>query len=349
MQTAMISMFRPLRAPLAGAAMLAAAATGAPAADLPTAVQALVPAAKAEGELFVYGRTLPPPAVKAYSKRLNAFYGFPIDLKMAGGLHTAKAAEITLAVKNGAPTGIDVFWTSYATSVRLEENGVFEKIDWTKLGIQQDMIASAYGVKSHDVSLCFVTYNTNQVKSTEAPKHWKDLLDPKWKGRIALPRSPSPFVYLAAALGEDETKGFLSDLLTKNDAKIVGRFPDVRARVLSGEFALSIGTDAFAQIKKGAPVAMAKMDPMPLSNWSSYILVDSKHPALAKLWAYWLTTADGQKALAEVNGMGFASETDNPLHDVVDGVKVVWFTRVFTKQNHNRLTKEFAEVMGIRR
>src|SRR3546814_6000665 len=33
--------------------------------------------------------------------------------------------------------------------------------------------------------MCIV-YNTEQVTEAEAPKHWPDLLEPNWKGKVAI-------------------------------------------------------------------------------------------------------------------------------------------------------------------
>ena len=64
------------------------------AADLPDAVKALIAGAKKEAEVSIYGRTLKPTAIREFNKRLNSFYGIDVKLHMAGGFHTAKAAEI---------------------------------------------------------------------------------------------------------------------------------------------------------------------------------------------------------------------------------------------------------------
>ena len=103
----------------------------------------------------MYGRTLKPSAVRAFSKRLNAFYGFPIELNMGGGFHTKKAAEVALAIKKGVPTGFDVFWTSYSTSVRLERSGAVQKVDWVKeLGHPRPRCGPANTGSSRTMSAC---------------------------------------------------------------------------------------------------------------------------------------------------------------------------------------------------
>ena len=318
------------------------------AAELPPAVKALIAGAKKEGEVNIFGRTMKPVDVRAFNKRINAFYGFKVKLNLAGGLHTTKAAELQLAVKKGAPTGLDVFWTSYATAVRMERAGVLRKFDWATLGIDPKIKASDYGVKSHDVSLAYVSYNTNLVKASEAPTKWNDLLNPKWRGRIAMPRSPASWVYMTVALGEEKTTQLLTDLINKQGVKRLARFADVRTRVASGEFAIGIGTDAFKLVRKGAPIKMAKMEVLGLSNWAFYMMTDVEHPNLAKLWAYWITTPDGQKALSEIDGTGFATSAGAPLNALVKGAKVGWLTREYMIKNGRRLIGKYAKIMKIR-
>jgi len=318
------------------------------AADLPAAVKALIADAKKEGEVSIYGRTLKPTQISEFNKRLNKFYGIDVKLHMAGGFHTAKAAEIQLAVKKGAPTGIDVFWTSYATSFRLERAKALTKFDWTSLGIDPALKASDHGVKSHDVSLCFVSYNTNLVKESEAPKIWEDLLNPKWKGRITMPRSPAVWVYVTVALGEEKSEKLLRGLMSKQGIKRMAKFSDVRTRVANGEFAIGLGSDAFSLIRKGAPIKMAKVGPMGLSNWAFYLLKDVQHPNLAKLWAYWITTPNGQKALADIDGTGFTTSAGAPIAELSKGKKIGWLTRDYMKKNGRRLIKKYAKIMKIR-
>lgn len=332
---------------LASVALLGAG--HASAADLPAGVKALIPAAKKEGEVRVYGRTLKPSQVKAFSKAISDFYGFPIKLNLAGGSHTAKSAEIALAVKKGAPTGIDVFWSSFNTTVRLEKAGALSDFDWVKeLGIDPALRTRPNTVRSHDISLAYISYNTKLVKPSEAPKSYEDLLNPKWKGRIAIPRSPSPWVFLATAMDEEKVASLVTALMRDQKAKMLPRFGNVRTRVLSGEFAIGIGIDVFTLQRAGAPIAMAEVSPMPLTPWSFHLMKDAKSPNLAKLWGYFATTSEGQKALDEIAGISRVTSKGTGLWKLAQGKRVVTQDYAFVQKNLKRLSKKYAKIMKVR-
>ena len=320
---------------------------GARAAELPAAIQAILPAARQEGEVDIYGRTVAPAQAREYSARISAFYGFPIKLNMMGGVHTDRSAQLALMIRNGIQPDTDVFWTSSDTAIELEENKAVQPVDWASLGANPALTVDDYGLATHSVSLAYVSYNTNLVRSSEAPTKWEDLLDPKWKGKIVAVRQPAAFIFVARALGEQRAFDLLDGLI-KNDLTLVTTFADARARILSGEFAIGIGTDVFPDIRKGAPVRMAKMNPMPIGNWASYIVSGARHPNLAKLWAYWVTTSDGQDAFAKVDQIGFVNTQGTPLYDLVQGVAVMEVSRAFVVENRLRLTKIFAQKLGIR-
>lgn len=329
---------------------LIAAPTVAAARDLPATVKALFAGAKKEGQVKIYGRTLAPAQVRAFSRAISEFYGFPIKLNMAGGLHTAKAAELALALKKGAPSGIDVFWTSYNTGIRLEKAGAIAAYDWIKeLGVDPSLRTGPSTISTHNISLCYISYNTNLIKPEDAPKSYDDLLNPKWKGRIAMPRSPAPWVFLATAMDEEKVAKLLTALRGKQKAKLLPRFGDVRARVMSGEFAIGIGTDVFSLQRKGAPVAMAPVDPMPMASWSVHIMKDVKSPNLAKLWGYFTTTAEGKAALDKIAGLNAVTTKGTSLWKLAQGKRVVVQSKEWVTKNNARLTKKFAKLMKIRR
>ena len=331
------------------AGMMLGGAQGLLAGTLPENVKKLVPGAKKESQLVVFGRSVTPVQNAAFQKAISEFYGFPIKLKMMGGLHTAKSSEIIKTVKAGAPTGLDLFWTSYAMSVRMEKAGVFQKYDWTgQLSIPGTLKSSDWGLQTHHVSLFMITYNTKKLNPADAPKSYNDLLNPKFKGKIGIPRSPAVWIYLEGALGAEKTEALCKNLLAKQDIKFIVRFPDVRARVVSGEFPVVVGADSFINIRKGAPVAHAKMSPIPLAPWGLHILKDAKSPNLAKLWGYWLTSPDGQKVLHDVSGLSLATTEGSDMWKLTHDIEKVYLSREYFAKNGLRILKKFAKILKVK-
>ena len=62
------------------------------------------------------------------------------------------------------------------------------------------------------------TYNTNLVAANEVPQRVEDVLNPKWKGKIASTPYAASFDRLALIWGEEKTTSFI-----RNSSN---RFPD---------------------------------------------------------------------------------------------------------------------------
>lgn len=340
-----------LRVGLTGVA-LAFAPRGATAAapNLPAAVQNLISVAKNESALSVFGYTSDPRQEDGFRAAIGKFYGFPFRINFSQGNHVQETAEIVEAVRNHVPTGLDVFWSGPTTVGVLEQANAVQKFDWAKnFGLDPELQVGDTGVRTHDSVLAAIAYNTTLVTAAEAPKSYEDLLDPKWKGRIAVPRSPTPWFLLAYALGDAKVTSLLTRLMAAHQLKILPTYPDVRTRVATGEFALSVGADAFALQKRGAPIDYALASPLVLLPSTCNILADAKHPNLAKLWGYWLTTPDGQRALIAQLGYSRVSTPGSPLHALAQRIgKAVVVPDDFTRANFRPLARKYSKIMGIR-
>jgi len=340
---------------LAAAAVAAlfagSAAAQGTAGKLPEGVAALLPAAKAEGfAATVYGQTLNPQQVGEFNKRISAFYGVPIKLTMISGLHPQKATEVVQSMKMGAESGIDIFWTGSAIAGTLERGGVLAEYDWIKaFGLDESMRWGKNGLRAHDGTLASVVYNTDLVKPSEAPKTYHDLVNnPKWKGRIAVPRAPNTFIYMSYGIGDEDAQLILKGLMDKQDLKILPTYPDVRNRVGSGEFAVGFGVDAILLKRQGAPIETATLDPMVLTPWGFWVMKDAKKPATGKLWAYWATTLDGQKALSEIQGISLVTTPGTDLHRLAQGKKVVLVDHQFMVDILPQKLPTYGALMGIK-
>ncbi len=103
--------------------------------------------------------------------------------------------------------------------------------------------------------------NTKQLKPAEYPKTWKDLADPKWKGKISSARpdtSGSAFMQLATVLiaygdkGWDVYNGILANFILSDSSGAVPRF------VNDGEalVGLTLEDNALEFVKGGGNVAI---------------------------------------------------------------------------------------------
>jgi iron(III) transport system substrate-binding protein len=344
-----------LRFALVAAALTASAClgTGASAQEradgLPEPVRLLLDGAKKEGTAVIFGQSLNPTQVQQFSDAVSAFYGFKIGLTIISGMHPVKAAELVQAMKQGVPSGIDVFWTASEVAETLRKGNALAAVDWVKeTGADPNLKWGKDGLRAHDGTLVMVAYNTQLVSASDAPRSYLDLVNPAWKGRLAMPRTATPFTYISYYLGDEKTETLLRDLMDKVQPKILSTFPDLRTRLISGEFAVEMGSEVFRDRLRGAPVENAPIDPLIITPWASYVMSDAQHPNVAKLWAYWLSTPNGQKSISEIASVSRADAEGTEFWKFAQGKRIVVVPEEFTR-DIERLSQKYAKLMGISR
>lgn len=154
-----------------------------------------------------------------------------------------------------------------------------------------------------------IWYNTTLVKPEEISS-WENLLDPKWKGKIAIldPRSPGSGESNWAFLWKIKREPFLAKLAAQD--MMVGRnLRQLGEAVARGKSAISIGVSYYTYvpfIKAGLPVK-------PISNIKEgyyagsgsgnlAILKNPPHPNAARVFVNWLLSKEGQGAFTKALG-----------------------------------------------
>lgn len=146
-------------------------------------------------------------------------------------------------------------------------------------------------------------YNTRKVSKAEAPKSWKDLTDPKWKGRM---------VHSHPAYSGFVTNGMLLNIknhgkeyytkLAANKPKIVQSALASIPLVARGEADVGAGTVSyglFEAIKNGEPLQMVvPTEGVPLVSSPNSILKKAPHPNAAKVFTDYMFSLEGQQILA---------------------------------------------------
>ncbi|HWG06192.1 MAG TPA: extracellular solute-binding protein, partial [Beijerinckiaceae bacterium] len=153
-------------------------------------------------------------------------------------------------------------------------------------------------------------YNTDLVPKGTEPKTFQDLLDPKWKDKMAWNSQPSSaagpgFVGLVLAdMGEEKGTAYLTALAKQKIAGLKVSARQVLDQVIAGEYAIAIQIfDNHAVISKaqGAPVDWIAMNPAMgvLSVFS--VTQGAPHPNAARLFVDYLTSSDGQKLFRDAD------------------------------------------------
>ena len=166
------------------------------------------------------------------------------------------------------------------------------------------------------VDVYIAAYNTAKVKKSELPATYGDLLDPRWKGALAVEADDSGwFGALAAAMGEEKTHKLFANLVTANGMTARKGHSLLANLVASGEVALALDTYSWTpeQLKdKAAPIEVHAIPPV-LAQFSTIaVMKRAKHPYTAMLFHDFLLQ-EGQKVLYDLRFVPTSREFDSPI------------------------------------
>lgn len=319
------------------------------AATLPDSIAALIPAAKTEPEAVLFGLSIPADKAAGFKAALDAFFGFPLNVQFQGGLGPQKAAEIAQMVSRGVPAGVDVIYAGEGTTIFLRKSGALITEEWAaELGIPEDRLVDNSSVKIIDSSLPLISYNKDLVKEEDLPKSWEDLLDPRWKGRITTPKLPGgAFFFNTYSVGEERMTKLLAGIM-EQDVIWVPRTPDGATRLLSGEAALAIGVDIESQVIRGAPLDYVHIEPMYLAPWALNLVKGTKSPNIGKLYAYFISTDEGQAALNEATGYSTINRAESTKAKLLAKHNPTYVPQEWIRENYDRLVAKYSNIMGLR-
>jgi len=148
-------------------------------------------------------------------------------------------------------------------------------------------------------------YNTRLLKPADAPQRYEDLLDPKWKDKMAIERDDSHwFMGLMEYWGAEKGKAFFQKLRSQNPKIRTGH--SLQAQLIAaGEDMLSPDTHnqgiASGQ-RAGAPVDWVNLEPVVGVSNVSALAKNAPHPNAAMLFLDFMLRKDGaQRVLRDVS------------------------------------------------
>lgn len=286
------------------------------------ALAKLVEAAKKEGKLTAYSFSFIGDTGLVLQRAFQEKYG--ITLNIISGRGGEMLERIRTETRSGQIVA-DFMETSPTNNMNLKVAGltvsswdlpVFqEKEVW---GVDPFINDPEGHLLGHRAMLFPVWYNTRQLKPEDLPKTYKELTQPKWRGKFALPDSnvSSGSYDLFMTL---ESRKYL-DLDTiraigRNDPRFVAGTRQIADTVARGETALgAIASDVDASpfLREGAPLRPMDMQEGIIALSSTMARVKGgPNPNATLLFMNWMFTKEGQTIYTQVAGL-FSVRKDVP-------------------------------------
>jgi len=295
---------------LAGCLLATAATAQTPDANIltyagPDRTDRLIEGAKKEGELTYYSAMIVNQALRPLTAAFQAKYPF---IKISYWRADSEEIETKIAaeIRANNPVG-DV----------IEGTGIGELA--VHAGLAQPIVSPELGAvpeRFRDSSRLWVptrmsyfamAYNTRLIAAGTQPKTYDDLLDEKWRGKMAWPLlsaigAPLFVTNLRLAWGDEKAMTYLRRLRAQNIVNFGAGNPRTLVdRVVAGEYPIALQIFAHHPLisaAKGAPVTTQLLAPVASSAGTLVIPKGSRHPYSAALLMDFLLSKEGQRILA---------------------------------------------------
>jgi iron(III) transport system substrate-binding protein len=285
----------------AAAAAQAAVAQPTAATPLDQAYAQLYPAAKQEGKLVLYGVGTPDLYEPIRAGFVSRFPGIELQGVDQRG---RESREKIVAEQQSKNYVADVVISGTDTQAELVSLGLTEAYQPAEIGNAIPGLVPTGGAMSpRTLTIFTIAVNTNLVPPDQEPKKWQDVLDPKWKGKLAMddPRGSGPGGTILS--GIDYVYGQeIEQKLADQQPFFATQAGPIWTALNRGEYAIFLSgghPDLISNRKAGAPVKQVRpVEGVGVTPIGQSLLKNAPHPNAAKLWIEWSLSEEGQSLLA---------------------------------------------------
>jgi iron(III) transport system substrate-binding protein len=313
------------------------------AAALPAFGQANVDAAKKEGTLTLY-TTIAEKDLPAIIKPFEDKYGIKVNVWRAG---TDKVLQRAVAETRAKKYDFDAVHFGAPEMEALAREKILKPVDSP---VHKDLLAGS--VPAHKewaatiLSVWVQAYNTNVVKKSDLPKTYKDLLDPKWKGKLGIEaKNDDWFASVVHQMGgEQQGLRFFQELVSKNGISPRQGHTLLNNMVVSGEVPLALTVYNYMPEqakKKGAPIDWFVIEPAIARANAIGVARNAPHPNAALLFYEYLLGPDGQKAMVSIDYVPTNTRVESP----VKGIKIITTDPIRSLDESDKWKKLFEETV----
>lgn len=262
---------------------------------------ALVAAARKEGEVVWYSSLVvnqaSRPIVAAFEKEYPG-----IKVRLTSGTANDLLLKLLAEGRAGAPRA-DVSHAGSGLSTLLKAGLIapFTPVEAKRYPAQYKD-PNGYWT-GQVVSFLVPAINTDQVKPADEPHSWNDLLNPKWRGKIAWAQQmtqggpPGLIGATLATMGPDAGMAYLRKLSQQKIVNVPANQRVVLDQVIAGEYPIALSTFSHhseVSAKKGAPVKWLKFEYTVGTVDPIFLMKSAPHPNAAKLFIEFVLSTKGQ-------------------------------------------------------
>lgn len=293
---------------IAGCAAAAAVACAAPAPPLhavPTTVgdianyaggdrqQVLEAGAKQEGRLTIYTTGT---QIQPVIDRFRQKYPF-LRIQMPRASSVDVAVKVTQEYAAGVFL-VDAFELNADGLVLPRDQGILQPFASPEAdNFEPNAVEAGHRWISVRESYTGIGFNTTKIPASQAPRTYEDLLDPKWKGKMAVSATTGTAGNWVGAMVVTRGADFVRKL-GQQDIRVYQLAGRALANLMiAGEVALSptiYQSHVAASRAQGAPLAWNAPEPVPVTDTSVALAAKAPHPHAAMLFIDFLLSREAQ-------------------------------------------------------
>ena len=270
----------------------------------------IIEGAKQEGKLVVWDTTRG--RGKTHFRAFEKKYPF-IKVEQALVHSDEVVQRVTMELKAGRAPTADVIACNSVSYEQGKVDGVFTRFPWRKVFgyIPEDAIdKSNFGVGVYG-NVWTMAYNTKLVPKDKLPKSYDDLLQPEWRGKLAVDIRFNPWSYIASsgAWSVEQAEAYAKKL-KENQPKFGRGGSAISQLLIAGDFHIApvYLFNVIAARKSGAPIDWLPMEPFGGNIAGRAIPKGAPHVSAAVLYIGWVVSPEGQKAYEEAIGRALPYE-----------------------------------------
>ena len=150
-----------------------------------------------------------------------------------------------------------------------------------------------------------LTWNTSKIDAADLPNTWEDLTDPKYSGRFSLGTDDNELLFYWQGVFGKEKGTELAEGIAANKPNLVRGTSNQVQLLSAGEFDFSAAITEHSTlrfVKQGAPLDFKYLEGAPVfvKTEGIFLAKNAPSPYSAVLMMDWLTSVDGQQAVADM-------------------------------------------------